>query len=327
MAGREQGWAEQVRELARQKDAVILAHNYQDGPIQDVADHVGDSLELSRLAARSDASTIVFCGVHFMAETAKILSPEKTVLLPAAGAGCSLADTVEAADVLRWREENPGGLVVSYVNTSAAVKALSDVCCTSANAVEVVESLPEGKKILFLPDFFLGSHVARETGRDIEVWMGECHVHAKIGPAELRRKVEAEPEAELFVHPECGCSTMAVDLFSSGGLPKERTRLLSTGAMVRRAKEIGSAKALVATEVGILHQLRAANPRATFEAVDEAAVCPFMKMTTPEALLRALREGVHEIEVPAEIAGRARAALEAMLAVSAGAMAAAPGAS
>ncbi len=308
-------WAAEVRALARERDAVILAHNYQDAAIQDVADYVGDSLELSRLAAKAEASTIVFCGVHFMAETAKILSPDKTVLLPSLEAGCSLADTVEAADVERWRLQNPDGLVVSYVNTSAAVKALSDVCCTSANAVDVVESLPEGKKILFLPDFFLGSHVARETGRDIEVWMGECHVHAKITPEALRKKVAEDPTAEVFVHPECGCSTTALDLWSAGDLPKERTRLLSTGAMIRRAREIGPGRALVATEVGILHQLRAANPEATFEAVDGSAVCPFMKMTTQESLIEALRNGIYEIEVEQETAKAARRALEAMIAI------------
>ncbi|MGH9106672.1 MAG: quinolinate synthase NadA [Acidimicrobiales bacterium] len=315
-AGFEQ-WAAEVRRLARGRNAVLLAHNYQLPWVQDVADHVGDSLALSRLAARSDADVIVFCGVHFMAETAKLLAPSRTVLLPDLRAGCSLAATVSADDVRKWRSEHPKGRVVAYVNTSAAVKAESDICCTSSNAVEVVESLPEGGEILFLPDMFLGQHVARRTGREIDIWMGECHVHAAISPAELREKVARNPGSQLFVHPECGCTTSALWMADNGDLPPGRTHVLSTSGMVRAAQSLGDGHALVATETGILHQLRNANPRATFEAVSPQAECPYMKMTTPQRLLECLRHGVYEVDVEGEIASRARRAVERMISIGA----------
>lgn len=308
-------WAAEVRALAAERNAVILAHNYQVPWVQDVADHVGDSLALARLAALSEADAIVFCGVHFMAETAKLLNPGRTVLLPDLAAGCSLADTITADDVVAWRQGHPGGLVVAYVNTSAAVKAEADICCTSSNAVEVVGSLPEGPDILFVPDMFLGQHVARETGRRIDIWMGECHVHAAISPVELRAKVAANPNAELFVHPECGCTTSALWLAGKGDLPAARTHVVSTSAMVHLAREMGDGHALVATETGILHQLRRANPRATFEAVSPRAQCRFMKMTTPEKLLACLRQGSPEVRVDEAIAGRARRAVERMIAI------------
>jgi quinolinate synthase len=306
-------WATEVRRLARERDAVLLAHNYQLPWIQDVADHIGDSLALSRLAARSDASTIVFCGVHFMAETAKLLAPDRTVLLPDLRAGCSLADTVTPEDVRKWRAEHPGGIVVAYVNTSAAVKAESDICCTSSNAVEVVESLPLGQDVLFLPDAFLGQHAARMTGRHLDIWMGECHVHAAISPVELLEKMARNPEAQLLVHPECGCTTSALWLSGTGDLPPERTRIVSTSGMVKAARELGEGQALVATETGILHQLRKANPRANFEAVSNTAECRYMKMTTPQRLLECLRKGIYEIEVDQEIANKARRAVERMI--------------
>src|SRR5256885_3824982 len=229
-------WAEEVRRLAANRRAVILAHNTQVPWIQDVADFVGDSLSLSRQAAQTDAETIVFCGVHFMAETAKILSPDKTVLLPDLGAGCSLAATITAEDVRTGKAEHPGAAVVAYVNTTAEVKAESDICCTSSNSVEVVRSIPEDQEILFLPDMFLGAHVERQTGRKMHVWMGECHVHAGIGPQDLRARIESEPDAELLVHPECGCSTQAIWLIGEGILPPERTKILSTGGMVTEAE-------------------------------------------------------------------------------------------
>ena len=308
-------WADQVRALARARNAVILAHNYQVPWVQDVADHVGDSLALSRLAAASDAEVIVFCGVHFMAETAKLLNPERTVLIPDLAAGCSLADTITADDVAAWRRHHPGGLVVAYVNTSAAVKAQSDICCTSSNAVEVVESLPEGPEVLFLPDMFLGQHVKRATGRHLDIWMGECHVHAAITPVELRAKVAANPQAQLLVHPECGCTTSALWLAQTGDLPADRTHVVSTSAMVDIAEKMGDGHALVATETGILHQLRRANPRATFEAVSPRAECRFMKMTTPQKLLTCLRDGVYEVRVDEAIAGPARLAVQRMIAI------------
>ena len=309
-------WAAQIRRLAAQRDAVILAHNYQAPEIQDVADHVGDSLALSRLAAASTASVIVFAGVYFMAETAKILAPGRTVLIPDSRAGCSLAESITAQQLRAWKAEHPGAAVVAYVNTSAEVKAESDMCCTSANAVQIVESLPAGQEVLFLPDQFLGAHVRRATGRtNMHVWLGECHVHAGISPAELRRKAAAEPEAELFIHPECGCSTAALWQAGLGDLPAGRTRVLSTGGMLEAARTTTAPAVLVATETGMLHQLRRANPAVRWEPVNPGAVCRYMKMTTPAALLRCLREGVEEVHVAPDVAARARHAVEAMIAV------------
>jgi quinolinate synthase len=315
-AGPAEDWAAQVRRLAAQRDAVILAHNYQAPEIQDVADHVGDSLALSRLAAASTASVIVFAGVYFMAETAKILAPGRTVLIPDSRAGCSLAESITAQQLRAWKAEHPGAAVVAYVNTSAEVKAESDMCCTSANAVQIVESLPAGQEVLFLPDQFLGAHVRRATGRtNMHVWLGECHVHAGISPAELRRKAAAEPEAELFIHPECGCSTAALWQAGIGDLPAGRTRVLSTGGMLEAARTTTAPAVLVATETGMLHQLRRANPAVRWEPVNPGAVCRYMKMTTPAALLRCLREGVEEVHVAPDVAGRARHAVKAMIAV------------
>ncbi|RCV48530.1 quinolinate synthase NadA [Marinitenerispora sediminis] len=307
-------WAAEVRRLAKERDAVILAHNYQRPEIQDVADHTGDSLALSRLAATVRASTIVFCGVHFMAETAKILSPEKTVLLPEPEAGCSLADTITAEDVRRWRAEHPDAVVVAYVNTSAAVKAETDVCCTSSNAADVIRSIPEDREILFLPDQFLGAHVRRVTGREnIHVWMGECHVHAGIDGATLRERVAAEPDAELYVHPECGCATSALYLVGAGTVPAERVKVLSTGGMLAAAERTTADKVLIATETGMLHQLRAANPTTVFEPVNSRAECRYMKMITADKLLAALRDGTTEITVPDDVAARARRSVERMV--------------
>jgi quinolinate synthase len=309
-------WAQEVRQLARDRDAVILAHNYQLPEIQDVADHVGDSLALSRIAAQVKESTIIFCGVHFMAETAKILSYDKTVIIPDARAGCSLADTINAEQLRTWKAEHPGAVVVSYVNTTAAVKAETDICCTSSNAVEVVQSIDPNTEILFCPDQFLGAHAQRVTGRtNMHIWMGECHVHAGINGQDLKAMVAAEPEAELFIHPECGCATSAMYLASSGAVPAERTKILSTSGMITAAKETQAKKVLVATETGMLHQLRKANPLVIFEPVNRAAVCKYMKMNTPEKLLEALRTGNEEVTVPRDIADRARLSVERMIAI------------
>ncbi|MGI8880703.1 MAG: quinolinate synthase NadA [Jatrophihabitans sp.] len=309
-------WAAEVRDLALQRNAVILAHNYQAPEIQDVADHVGDSLGLSRLAAETDAEEIVFAGVHFMAETAKILAPGKRVLIPDARAGCSLADSMTADQLRAWKAEHPGALVVSYVNTTAAVKAETDVCCTSANAVEVVNSLPADREVLFGPDMFLGAHVKRETGREnLHIWLGECHVHAGISGDELRNQVSANPEADVFVHPECGCSTSALWLAGEGIIPAERTHILSTGGMLTEARRTTAKKVLVATETGMLHQLRQANPRTDFQPVNPRAICHYMKMITPAKLLRSLREGTDEVVVDPAIAERARRAVEGMIAL------------
>ena len=309
-------WQAEVRRLARERDAVVLAHNYVSAEIQDVADVVGDSLALSRHAAATSASTIVFCGVHFMAETAKILSPDKTVLIPAREAGCSLADSIDAASLRAWKAEHPDAVVVAYVNTSAEVKAEADLCCTSSNAVQVVESIPADRPVLFLPDQFLGAHVRRQTGRtNVHVWLGECHVHAGITPADVRRQVAAHPDAELLVHPECGCATSALWLAGEGDLPAGRTQIVSTGGMVAAARETAASTVLVATEVGMLHQLRQANPRADFVPMNPAASCRFMKMTTPQRLLDCLRHGRDEIHVDPQVAAGARRAVEAMIAI------------
>ncbi|MDN5750169.1 MAG: quinolinate synthase NadA [Pseudonocardia sp.] len=310
------GWAEEVRALAERHDAVVLAHNYQLPEIQDVAHHTGDSLALSRIAAESTASTIVFCGVHFMAETAKILSPDKTVLIPDAAAGCSLADSITADQLRSWKSEHPDAVVVSYVNTTAAVKAETDICCTSSNAVEVVASIPAEREVLFLPDQFLGAHVRRITGRgNMHVWAGECHVHAGISGPALTAQSEAHPDADLYVHPECGCATSALYLAGAGAVPAERVRILSTGGMLDAARASTAETVLVATEVGMLHQLRRAAPDVDFRAVNDRASCRYMKMITPAKLLRALREGRDEVRVDPELAARARAAVQKMVAI------------
>jgi quinolinate synthase len=271
---------------------------------------------LSRIAAQVKESTIIFCGVHFMAETAKILSYDKTVIIPDARAGCSLADTINAEQLRTWKAEHPGAVVVSYVNTTAAVKAETDICCTSSNAVEVVQSIDPNTEILFCPDQFLGAHAQRVTGRtNMHIWMGECHVHAGINGQDLKAMVAAEPEAELFIHPECGCATSAMYLASSGAVPAERTKILSTSGMITAAKETQAKKVLVATETGMLHQLRKANPLVIFEPVNRAAVCKYMKMNTPEKLLEALRTGNDEVTVPRDIADRARLSVERMIAI------------
>jgi quinolinate synthase len=312
-------WQDEVRRLASQRDAVVLAHNYQSPEIQDVADHVGDSLALSRIAASTEASTIVFCGVHFMAETAKLLSPQKTVLIPDARAGCSLADTIDADQLRAWKAEHPGAVVVAYVNTSAAVKAESDICCTSSNAVDVVAAIPADQPILFLPDQFLGAHVKRLTGRnDMHIWMGECHVHAGISPTDVREQVAAHPDAAVLIHPECGCASSALWLTGTGDLPADRTHILSTGGMADIASTLTSPTALVATEIGMLHQLQRLNTHTKFLPMNPQASCRYMKMITPDKLVRCLRDGRDEVVVPAEIASRARQAVERMVAVGTG---------
>ncbi|KDN20876.1 quinolinate synthase NadA [Amycolatopsis rifamycinica] len=307
-------WAEEVRRLAKQRDAVLLAHNYQLPEIQDIADHTGDSLALSRIAASSDASTIIFCGVHFMAETAKILSPEKTVLIPDARAGCSLADSITGAELRAWKAEHPGAVVVSYVNTTAEVKAETDICCTSSNAVDVVASIPADREVLFLPDQFLGAHVKRVTGREnMHVWAGECHVHAGINGAELAERAAAAPDADLFIHPECGCATSALYLAGEGAVAPERVKILSTGDMVHEARDTKAKTVLVATEIGMIHQLRKAAPGIDFRAVNDRASCRYMKMITPAALLRCVRDGLDEVHVDVETAARARASVQRMI--------------
>jgi len=312
----------QTRELARARDAVILAHNYQLPEIQDVADFVGDSLALSQQAARTQASTIAFCGVHFMAETAAILSPHKTVLIPDPDAGCSLSDSITAAQLAQWKAEHPGAVVVMYVNTSAAVKALTDYCCTSSNAVAVVRHIyathGEDTEILFGPDMFLGAYVERELGRRMHVWDGECHVHAGIRPADIAAARAAHPGADFLIHPECGCSTAVMEYVAAGDIDSAGVRMLSTGGMLAYARDApAGSSAIVATEVGMLYPLRAAAPEVEFIAANAEASCRFMKMITLRKLRDALRDGVHEVRVSEEIAGAARLAIERMVAISA----------
>jgi quinolinate synthase len=307
---------ERIKTLARERNAVILAHNYERPEVQDVADFVGDSLGLSREAATTPADVIVFCGVHFMAETAAILSPQKRVLLPDLAAGCSLAATIDAGQLRAWKAEHPGAAVVSYVNTSAEVKAESDYCCTSGNAVDVVNAVPADQDVLFLPDVFLGAHVRRITGRkNMHVWMGECHVHAGIGTEDLARQRAAHPNAEFLIHPECGCATNMVDAVSSGAIDGTGVQILSTEGMIRRPAASPADAFIVATEVGILHRLRRENPAKTFYPANEQAVCAYMKVTTLPKVVTSLERLQHEITVPPDVAARARLAIERMVAI------------
>ena len=301
---------EEVRALAREKDAVVLAHNYQRPEVQDVADYVGDSLGLSRQAAATDASTVVFCGVHFMAETAVILSPEKTILLPDLGAGCSLAASIDADQLRTWKAEHPGAVVVSYVNTTAEVKAESDYCCTSGNAKSIIDSIPEDTEILFLPDMYLGLWLEKVTGRKLEIWMGECHVHAGIRPADIDRWTAEDPDAELLVHPECGCASQAM------AFANDRTHILSTEKMIDYAKRSPKQRFIVATETGIIHRLQKEAPGKTFEPVRADAECRYMKVTTLEKVRDSLRDNKHIVTVEPEIAAKAHLAIERMVSIS-----------
>jgi quinolinate synthase len=308
-----------IRELAERRNAVILAHNYQLGEVQDVADFVGDSLELSRQAAAVEAERIIFCGVHFMAETAAILSPEKIVLLPDLEAGCSLAATIDARALAEWKAEHPAAVVVSYVNTTAEVKALSDYCCTSSNAVQVVRSIPEETEILFLPDMFLGSYVQAVTGREnLRIWPGECHVHAAIPPELIRLRAREYPDADLLVHPECGCSTACMYLSAEGELDLSGRQLLvvSTGGMIRHARSSPAHRFVVATETGILHRLRKENTGKEFIPASEESICEYMKKITLDKVLYSLEHDVHRVQVSPEVTARARRALDRMLEIT-----------
>ena len=317
----------EVRALAAQRGAVILAHNYQLPEIQDIADYVGDSLGLSRQAAAADADTIVFCGVHFMAETASILCPDKRVLIPDADAGCSLADSITAEQLVAWKSrfDPERRVVVMYVNTTAEVKAETDYCCTSANAVAVVEHIyathGADTEILFGPDMFLGAYVERTVGRGMHVWDGECHVHAGIKPDDIAIVRAAHPDADFLIHPECGCSTSVMEYVAAGDIAADGVKMLSTGGMLGYARELAAdpgpshRTAIVATETGMLHPLRQAAPGVDFIAANEAASCRYMKMITLPKLRDALRDGVHEVKVAPRIAERARVPIERMVAI------------
>ncbi len=311
---------EEVVALARQRGAVILAHNYQLPEIQDVADYVGDSLGLSQQAAKAQADTIVFCGVHFMAETASVLCPQKQVLIPDLDAGCSLADSIDAQQLREWKLEHPGAIVVMYVNTTAEVKAETDYCCTSANAVKVVEHIyrtrGEDTEILFGPDMFLGAYVEKRLGRSMHVWDGECHVHAGIKPDDIAAVRAEHPGADFLIHPECGCSTSVMEYVAAGDVDAEGVHMLSTGGMLGYAREHHDRLAIVATETGMLYPLRQAAPDIDFIAANEAAHCRYMKMITLPKLRDALRDRIHEVKVAPKIADRARVPIERMVAIS-----------
>jgi len=297
--------AEEVLHLKEERDAVLLAHNYQRPEVQDVADFVGDSLYLSRKAMESDRPVIVFAGVRFMAETAKILNPSRTVLLPDLKAGCGLADSITAEQLRDWKKAHPGAVVVAYINTSADVKAEADVCCTSSNAVKIVEQVPRDREILFLPDMFLGDYVRRRTGRAMHLWVGDCPVHAKLRPEDLERARSEHPGAPVIAHPECGCATQAMSNVD---------RILSTDGMVRFAEETHAPEVLVATEVGILHRMAKLNPTTKFIPIDAGAICPYMKEISLEDVRDSLALDRYRIEVPPETAAKARLALERMVA-------------
>ncbi len=305
---------ERIRRLKAERKAVILAHNYQRDEVQEVGDFVGDSLGLSQEAARTDAQVIVFCGVHFMAETAAILCPEKTVLLPDLKAGCSLAASITPEELRAYKARYPDAVVVSYINTSAAVKALSDYCCTSANAKKVIDAIPADREILFLPDKFLTAVVAHQTKRtNIIAYPGYCHVHQSIQPGDVARILEEHPDVELLLHPECGCVSSCMAKVFDGTLPQERTAFLSTEGMIRHVQESPAKEFAVGTEVGILHRLQRQYPDRTFYPVNPNAVCAFMKTITLDKVIRSLETLTPQVRVPEEIARKARRAIDRML--------------
>ncbi len=319
--------SDEIRALAAERDAVILAHNYQLPEVQDVANYLGDSLGLSRQAAATDADAIAFCGVHFMAETASILSPEKTVLIPDLDAGCSLADSIDADQLRAWKAEHPGAVVVMYVNTSAEVKAETDYCCTSSNAVKVVEHIwaehgPE-TEVLFGPDMWLGAFVERETGLQddperrsrFHIWDGECHVHAGIRPEDIAQTRAEHPESEFLIHPECGCATQAMEYVAAGDVEREGVQMLSTSGMLRHVEEHPDGSFIVATENGMLYPLQQAAPQANLIEANRMAFCKYMKMITLPKLRDSLRELKFQVSVPADVAAQARVPIERMVAI------------
>ena len=311
------GLEEEINLLRKQKNAVILAHNYQVPAVQDIADYTGDSLGLSQQAGETDADIIVFCGVHFMAETASIISPDKKVLIPDLGAGCSLSDTINLEQLKQWKSEHPGAVVVSYVNTSAAVKSETDYCVTSSNAVKVVNAIPEEKEILFLPDIFLGAYVNKVTGRKMHLWPGECHVHAGIRPQDIQKMREEKPKAEMIVHPECGCTTSFLYNSVKDDKTTKDIKFLSTGGMRRYTIKSDAEEFIIATETGMLHALQKDNPDKKFYPASDDAVCEYMKMITLEKVLHSLREEVYEVKVPEDIAIKAKLSIDRMLEISA----------
>ncbi len=305
---------DEILKLKKEKDVIILAHNYQIPDVQDVADFTGDSLGLSRQAAKVEQKTILFCGVRFMAETAAIISPEKKVLLPDLEAGCSLSDSITVDELQNWKKQHPGAIVVGYVNTTAEIKAELDYCCTSSNAVNVVKAIPEEKEILFLPDMFLGSYVAKMTGRkNMRIWAGECHVHAGITPEDITKKLDSMKDTEFVIHPECGCTTPIMYDVADGSFDDKKVSILSTDGMLKHVNKSKSKNFVVATETGILYRMRKDNPTKTFIPASDKAECQYMKMITLEKVYDALVNEKHVISVPKEIADKARLAINRML--------------
>ena len=301
MANKRDELAEEILSLRQKRKAVILVHNYQIGEVQDIADFVGDSLELSQKAAKTDAGVIVFCGVHFMAETASILSPDKIVLLPDINAGCPMANMITAEALKKKKEELPNAAVVCYVNSSAEVKAESDICCTSANALKVVESV-DADEILFVPDQYLGHYISTKTKKKMSFWPGYCPTHVKIQPHDIARRKQEHPQAKVIVHPECRPEVIAL-----------ADEVLSTGGMIRFAQQTEAKEIIIGTEIGIIHRLKKENPSKEFIPVSEKAICPNMKSITLEKVLWALQDMAPEVKVPEEIRFRAKAAVDKML--------------
>lgn len=299
---------DEIADLKKKRNAIILAHNYQVGEIQDIADYTGDSLGLSRTAMKTNADVILFAGVHFMAETASIMCPTKKVIVPDLAAGCSMADMIKPENVREWKKSHPAGIVVSYVNTSADVKAESDYCCTSSNAVNVVKAIPEDKEILFLPDFYLGSYVQMQTGRkNMTIWKGYCPSHTLIQSSEINALRKQHPEAEFLMHPECGCLTKSMHLAD---------KILSTEGMVRYVGESKAKTFIIATETGILHRMQQDHPDKVFIPASPQSVCGYMKMNTLEKIVDSLENLRYEVKVPKELADRARLPIERMVSIS-----------
>ena len=308
---------DKIEDLKKEKDVVILAHNYQIPEVQDVADFVGDSLGLARQAAKTPHKTILFCGVHFMAETAAIISPEKKVLIPDIAAGCSLSDSITLEQLKKWRKEHPNAITIGYVNTTAEIKSELDYCCTSSNAVNVVKSIPDDKEILFLPDMFLGSYVAKMTGRkNMLIWAGECHVHAGITPENVKEKLNSLTHAEFLIHPECSCTTPMMYDVANGSYNSNQVQILSTEGMMNHVKNSKSNEFVVATETGILYRMKQQNPTKKFIPASENAECEYMKMITLDKVYNSLLNETTVITVPKEIADKARLAIERMLEIS-----------
>jgi len=308
---------DKILKLKGEKDVVILAHNYQIPEVQDIADFVGDSLGLARQAAKTNHKTILFCGVHFMAETAAIISPEKKVLIPDLEAGCSLSDSITIEQLRKWKKGHPNSITVGYVNTTAEIKSELDYCCTSSNAVNVVKAIPSGKDVLFLPDMFLGSYVAKMTGRkNMFIWAGECHVHAGITPSDIDRKLESMANAEFLVHPECSCTSPMLYDIASGSYKNRQVQVLSTEGMMNYAKNSSSSEFVVATETGILYRMKQQNPEKTFVPASDKAECQYMKMITLDKVYDSLINEKYQVKVPKNIAVKARLAIDRMLSIS-----------